>query len=52
MVSRDFSGREIVKVLQKFGYRHDRSRGDHAILKYTTPRQERNELLPSRDSSS
>jgi predicted RNA binding protein YcfA (HicA-like mRNA interferase family) len=37
MVSRDFSGREIVKVLQKFGYRHDRTRGDHAILKYTHP---------------
>ncbi|WP_136601206.1 type II toxin-antitoxin system HicA family toxin [Salinigranum halophilum] len=37
MVSRDFSGREIVNVLQKFGYRHDRTRGDHAILKYTHP---------------
>jgi predicted RNA binding protein YcfA (HicA-like mRNA interferase family) len=37
MVSRDFSGREIVNVLQKFGYRHDRTRGDHAVLKYTHP---------------
>lgn len=37
MVSRDFSGREIVNVLRKFGYRHDRTRGDHAILKYTHP---------------
>ncbi|WP_277554073.1 type II toxin-antitoxin system HicA family toxin [Halobaculum limi] len=37
MVTRDFSGREIVKVLQKFGYRHDRTRGDHAVLKYTHP---------------
>lgn len=37
MVSRDFSGDEIVKVLRKFGYRHDRTGGDHAILKYTHP---------------
>jgi len=37
MISRDFSGKEIVNVLRKFGYRHDRTRGDHAILKYTHP---------------
>ncbi|UWG51976.1 Toxic component of toxin-antitoxin system, dsRBD-like fold, HicA family [Halalkaliarchaeum sp. AArc-CO] len=37
MGSRDFSGEEIVSVLLKFGYRHDRTRGDHAILKYTHP---------------
>jgi predicted RNA binding protein YcfA (HicA-like mRNA interferase family) len=37
MVSRDFSGREIVLTLQKFGYRHERTSGDHAILKYTSP---------------
>ena len=37
MVSRDFSGREIVSVLQSFGYVHDRTRGDHAILKYHHP---------------
>jgi predicted RNA binding protein YcfA (HicA-like mRNA interferase family) len=37
MGSRDFSGDEIVTVLQKFGYRLDRIRGDHAILKYTNP---------------
>jgi predicted RNA binding protein YcfA (HicA-like mRNA interferase family) len=37
VVTRDFSGREIVKVLRKFGYRHDRTRGDHAVLKYTHP---------------
>lgn len=35
--SRDFSGREIVTVLRKSGYRHDRTTGDHAILKYTHP---------------
>lgn len=35
--ARDFSGAEIVSVLQKFGYRHDRTRGDHAVLKYTHP---------------
>jgi predicted RNA binding protein YcfA (HicA-like mRNA interferase family) len=37
MASQDFSGQEIVTVLQKFGIRHDRTRGDHAILKYTHP---------------
>jgi predicted RNA binding protein YcfA (HicA-like mRNA interferase family) len=37
MVSRDFSGEEIVTVLRRFGYRHDKARGDHAILKYTHP---------------
>ena len=37
MVSRDFSGEEIVTVLARFGYRHDRTRGDHAILIYTNP---------------
>lgn len=37
MVTRDFSGREIVNALQKMGYRHDRTRGDHTILKYTNP---------------
>lgn len=37
MVSRDFSGEEIVNVLRKFGYRHDRTRGAHAILKYKHP---------------
>jgi len=37
MVSRDFFGEEIVNVLRKFGYRHDRTRDDHAILKYTHP---------------
>lgn len=42
MVTRDFSGREIVNALQKMGYRHDRTRGDHAILKYTNPTQARN----------
>ncbi len=37
MVSQDFSGREIVSVLRTFGYRRDRTRGDHVILKYTHP---------------
>ncbi|MFC6756573.1 MULTISPECIES: type II toxin-antitoxin system HicA family toxin [Haloarcula] len=37
MGSRDFSGREIVSVLRAFGYRRDRTRGDHVILKYTHP---------------
>ena len=37
MVSQDFSGDEIVKVLRKFDYRRDRTRGDHAIMKYSHP---------------
>jgi len=37
MVTRDFAGEDIVRVLQKFGYRRDRTRGDHVILKYTNP---------------
>lgn len=37
MVSRDFSGEDVVSVLRKFGYRHDRTRGDHAVLKYRHP---------------
>jgi len=37
MVSRDFSGEDVVKALRKMGYRHDRTRGSHAILKYTNP---------------
>jgi predicted RNA binding protein YcfA (HicA-like mRNA interferase family) len=37
MVSKDFSGEEIVSVLQKFNYLRDRTRGDHVILKYTHP---------------
>ena len=35
--SRDFSGADIVSVLQGFGYREDRQRGSHVILKYTHP---------------
>jgi len=37
MVTQDFSGADIVSVLQKFGYRHDGTRGDHAILVYRHP---------------
>lgn len=37
MASRDFSGEDIVNALRKMGYRHDRTRGSHAILKYTNP---------------
>jgi len=34
---RNFSGREIEKVLTSFNYRKDRQRGSHSILKYTNP---------------
>ncbi|MCH7661272.1 MAG: type II toxin-antitoxin system HicA family toxin [Euryarchaeota archaeon] len=37
MVSRDFSGEDVVGVLTSFNYRKDRQRGSHAILKYTNP---------------
>ena len=37
MVTRDFSGQEIVNALRKMGFRRDRTRGGHAILKYTNP---------------
>ncbi|MDZ7746820.1 MAG: type II toxin-antitoxin system HicA family toxin [Halobacteriales archaeon] len=51
MVSRDFSGEEIVNVLRKFGYRHDRTRGDHAILNYTHPEtgEKRTVTIPLHD---
>ncbi|GGL69223.1 type II toxin-antitoxin system HicA family toxin [Halocalculus aciditolerans] len=51
MVSRDVSGRDIVAVLQAFGYRHDRTRGDHAVLKYTHPEtgEKRTVTVPPHD---
>lgn len=51
MVPRGFSGEEIVNVLRKFGYRHDRTRGDHAILKYTHPEtgEQRTVTVPLHD---
>ena len=35
--SRDFYGADLVSVLQGFGYRKDRQRGSHVILKYGHP---------------
>jgi predicted RNA binding protein YcfA (HicA-like mRNA interferase family) len=51
MGSRDFSGEEIVNVLRKFGYRRDRTRGDHVILKYTYPEtgEKRTVTIPLHD---
>lgn len=34
---RDFSGEDVIKVLQRFGYRRDRQRGSHVVLKYSHP---------------
>lgn len=31
------SGAEVVKALDKLGYPHDRTKGDHAILKHPGP---------------
>jgi predicted RNA binding protein YcfA (HicA-like mRNA interferase family) len=37
VVSRDFSGWDVVSALTNFNYRKDRQRGSHVILKYTNP---------------
>ena len=37
MVSRDFSGEDVIRALTSFNYRKDRQRGSHVILKYTNP---------------
>ncbi|MFB6069020.1 MAG: type II toxin-antitoxin system HicA family toxin [Halobacterium sp.] len=51
MASRDFSGEEIVSVLQSFGFRRDRTSGDHVVLKYTHPEtgQKRTVTFPLHD---
>lgn len=39
MVTRDFSGEDVRKVLVKVGsFRQDRIQGSHSILKYTHPK--------------
>jgi len=35
--TRDFSGRDVVKVLESFGYERDRWRESHVVLKYRNP---------------
>ena len=38
MVTRDFSGEDVVKVLgNKGNYKYQRMNGDHAIMKWTAP---------------
>lgn len=38
MVTRDFSGKDVVKVLVNRGnFNRDRQRGSHVVLKYTNP---------------
>lgn len=38
MVTRDFSGKDVVKVLgNKGGFELQRMNGDHAIMKWTAP---------------
>jgi predicted RNA binding protein YcfA (HicA-like mRNA interferase family) len=37
MVTRDFSGSEVVAVLQKFGYRYQNQSGSHVKLRYEHP---------------
>lgn len=44
MVSRDFSGRDIIRVLVNEGnFEHVRTNGDHFILKWTPPDQHETE---------
>ncbi|ESP87312.1 type II toxin-antitoxin system HicA family toxin [Candidatus Halobonum tyrrellensis] len=44
-------GEDIVNVLRTFGYRHDRTRGDHVIPKYTHPQtgEKRTVTVPLHD---
>jgi predicted RNA binding protein YcfA (HicA-like mRNA interferase family) len=37
MVTRDFSGRDVVGVLQKFGYQYQNQSGSHVKLRYEHP---------------
>lgn len=54
MVTRDFSGEDIVSVLTTFNYRKDRQRGSHVILKYTNKEtgEKRTVTVPMHDSIS
>jgi predicted RNA binding protein YcfA (HicA-like mRNA interferase family) len=54
VVTRDFSGEDIVKALTSFNYRKDRQRGSHAILKYTNTDtgEKRTVAVPMHDSIS
>lgn len=36
-MSRDFSGRDVVKVLRNHGYQPDHRSGSHVVLEYTNP---------------
>ena len=51
MVTRDFSGEDIVKVLTRHNFRKDRQRGSHVILKYTHPEtgEKRTVTVPMHD---
>ena len=48
----DFSGRDLVKVLTRFGFRNDRQKGSHVILKYRHPeaKEVRTVTIPFHDS--
>lgn len=37
MAPRNFTGDVVVNALGEMGFRHDRTRGSHAVLKYTHP---------------
>lgn len=52
MVSRDFSGRDVIRVLTNVGnFRKDRQRGSHVVLKYTHPEtgERRTVVVPMQD---
>ena len=48
----DFSGRDVVKVLTSFGFRKDRQKGSHVVLKYRHPKTKevRTVTVPLHDS--
>lgn len=51
LTRRQFSGKEIIKTLQKFGFYKDRQKGSHVILKYTHPKtaEKRTVVVPLHD---
>ena len=51
MVTRYFSGEDVVKALTRHNFRKDRQRGSHAILKYTYPEtgEKRTVTVPMHD---
>lgn len=54
MVTRHFSGEDVLKALTSFNYRKDPQRGSHVVLKYTNEGtdEKRTVTVPMHDSIS